>query len=101
MFSIDAQAKYTIQYSLTQSGGRLPASLPHTSAREGRTLLDQLNHRNELASIINLVTFKASAEQRRRSASSACRGHSILTTPDGELMKIRLMLAAETLPLES
>jgi hypothetical protein len=59
MFSIDAQAKYTIRYSLTQSGGRLPASLPHTSAREGRTLLDQLNHRNELASIINLVTFKA------------------------------------------
>ena len=30
-------------------------------ALEGRTLLDELNHRikNELASVINLVTFKA------------------------------------------
>jgi two-component sensor histidine kinase len=38
-----------------------PHSLSHPSALEGRTLLDELNHRimNELASVINLVTFKA------------------------------------------
>ena len=37
----------------------LPMS--HAPALEGRTLLDELNHRikNELASVINLVTFKA------------------------------------------
>ena len=63
----------------------MPDSLPHAPALEGRTLLDELNHRikNELASVINLVTFKAvwtdnvevkeAAGQRRRSASSACR----------------------------
>ena len=39
--------------------------MPHYIAQlptlEGRTLLDELNHRikNELASVINLVTFKA------------------------------------------
>jgi two-component sensor histidine kinase len=39
--------------------------VPHAAAQlpalEGRTLLDELNHRirNELASIINLVTCKA------------------------------------------
>jgi two-component sensor histidine kinase len=39
----------------------VPDSLPYTPALEGRTLLDELNHRikNELASVINLVTFKA------------------------------------------
>ena len=39
----------------------MPDSLPYTPALEGRTLLDELNHRikNELASVINLVTFKA------------------------------------------
>ena len=39
----------------------MPDSLPHPPALEGRTLLDELNHRikNELASVINLVTFKA------------------------------------------
>ena len=33
----------------------------HLPALEGRTLLDELNHRikNELASVINLVSFKA------------------------------------------
>src|SRR6266550_3036596 len=36
-------------------------SPPYPPALEGRTLLDELNHRikNELASVINLVTFKA------------------------------------------
>ena len=39
----------------------MPEPLPYTPALEGRTLLDELNHRikNELASVINLVTFKA------------------------------------------
>ena len=36
-------------------------SNPHPAMPEGRTLLDELNHRikNELASVINLVSFKA------------------------------------------
>jgi two-component sensor histidine kinase len=36
-------------------------SIPHLPVLEGRTLLDELNHRikNELASVINLVAFKA------------------------------------------
>jgi two-component sensor histidine kinase len=36
-------------------------SIPYPPALEGRTLLDELNHRikNELASVINLVSFKA------------------------------------------
>ena len=39
----------------------MPDSLSHPPVLEGRTLLDELNHRikNELASVINLVTFKA------------------------------------------
>jgi two-component sensor histidine kinase len=39
----------------------LPHSIAQLPALEGRTLLDELNHRikNELASVINLVTFKA------------------------------------------
>ena len=39
----------------------MPHSISHPPALEGRTLLDELNHRirNELASVINLVTFKA------------------------------------------
>ena len=39
----------------------MPVSIPYTPALEGRTLLDELNHRikNEYASIINLVTFNA------------------------------------------
>jgi len=39
----------------------LPHSISHPPALEGRTLLDELNHRikNELASVINLVTFEA------------------------------------------
>jgi hypothetical protein len=36
-------------------------SISHRPGLEGRTLLDELNHRikNELASVINLVSFKA------------------------------------------
>ena len=64
----------------------MPHSISHPPALEGRTLLDELNHRikNELASVINLVSFKAvwtgqrrrqgRAEQCRRPASPACRG---------------------------
>ena len=39
----------------------MPHSIAHPPALEERTLLDELNHRikNELASVINLVTFKA------------------------------------------
>ena len=39
----------------------MPHSIAHPTALEGRTLLDELNHRirNELASVINLVSFKA------------------------------------------
>jgi two-component sensor histidine kinase len=39
----------------------VPHSISHPAALEGRTLLDELNHRikNELASAINLVSFKA------------------------------------------
>ena len=47
----------------------MPDSLPYTPALEGRTLLDELNHRikNELASVINLVTFKQSGRTMSRS----------------------------------
>ena len=39
----------------------MPHSISHLPALEGRTLLDELNHRikNELASVINLVSYKA------------------------------------------
>ena len=39
----------------------MPYSISHSPALEGRTLLDELNHRikNEPASVINLVSFKA------------------------------------------
>ena len=39
----------------------MPHAISHPPALEGRTLLDELNHRikNELASVINLVSFKA------------------------------------------
>jgi two-component sensor histidine kinase len=113
----------------------VPDSLPYTPALEGRTLLDELNHRikNELASVINLVTFKAvwtdNVEAKEELSNVAdllhqhVQIHSILTMPDGDTladageqlrklglamsrckldrMNIRLVLAAETLPLES
>ena len=114
----------------------MPDSLPYTPALEGRTLLDELNHRirNELASVINLVTFKAvwtdNVEAKEELSNVVdllhqhVQVHSILTMPDRDAslvdageqlrklglamsrckldrMNIRLVLAAETLPLES
>jgi two-component sensor histidine kinase len=113
----------------------VPDSLPHTPALEGRTLLDELNHRikNELASVINLVTFKAvwtdNAEAKEELSNVVellhqhVQVHSILTMPDGDAlvdageqlrklglamsrckldrMNIRLVLSADTLPLQS
>ncbi len=113
----------------------MPVSLPHPPALEGRILLDELNHRikNELASVINLVTFKAvwtdnvDAKEELRTVVDLLHQHvqvhSILTMPDGDTlvdageqlqklglamsrskldrMNIRLVLSAETVPLES
>jgi two-component sensor histidine kinase len=113
----------------------VPDCLPNTPALEGRTLLDELNHRikNELASVINLVTFKAvwtdNAEAKEELSNVVellhqhVQVHSILTMPDGDAlvdageqlrklgramsrckldrMKIRLVLSADTLPLQS
>ena len=113
----------------------MPDSLPYTPALEGRTLLDELNHRikNEFASVINLVTFKAvwtdnvDAKEELSNVVDLLHQHvqvhSILTMPDGDTlvdageqlrklglamsrskldrMNIRLVLSAETLPLES
>jgi two-component sensor histidine kinase len=113
----------------------VPDSLPSTPALEGRTLLDELNHRikNELASVINLVTSKAvwtdnvDAKEELSNVVDLLHQHvqvhSILTMPDRDAladageqlrklglamsrckldrMNIRLVLAAETLPLES
>ena len=113
----------------------MPASLPYPPTREGRTLLDELNHRikNELASVINLVTFKAvwtdnvDAKEELSSVVDLLHQHvqvhSVLTMPDRDAlvdageqlrklglamsrckldrMNIRLILAAETLPLEA
>ena len=41
----------------------MPDSISHPPALEGRTLLDEMNHRikDELASVINLVSIKAVA----------------------------------------
>jgi two-component sensor histidine kinase len=114
----------------------VPNSLPYTPALEGRTLLDELNHRikNELASVINLVTFKAvwtdNVEAKEELSNVVdllhqhVQVHSIRTMPDRDAslvdageqlrklglamsrstldrMNIRLLLSAETLPLES
>jgi two-component sensor histidine kinase len=113
----------------------VPDSLPYKPALEGRTLLDELNHRikNELASVINLVTFKAvwtdNAEAKEELSNVVellhqhVQVHSILTMPDGDTlvdageqlrklglamsrckldrMNIRLVLSADTLPLQS
>ncbi len=113
----------------------MPDFLPYTPALEGRTLLDELNHRikNELASVINLVTFKAvwtdNVDAKKELSKVVdllhqhAQVHSILTMPDRDAlvdageqlrklglamsrckldrMNIRLVLAAETLPLES
>ena len=113
----------------------MPHDISHPPALEGRTLLDELNHRikNELASVINLVTFKAvwtdNADAKEELSNVVdllhqhVEVHSILTMPDRDAlvdaaeqlrklglamsrckldrMNIRLVLAAETLPLES
>ncbi|HEY6670677.1 MAG TPA: sensor histidine kinase [Methyloceanibacter sp.] len=76
----------------------MPDSLPYTPALEGRTLLDELNHRikNELASVINLVTFKAVRADNvevKEALSNVVdllhqhvEVHSILTTPDRDTL---------------
>jgi two-component sensor histidine kinase len=76
----------------------VPDSLPYTPALEGRTLLDELNHRikNELASVINLVTFKAvwsdNVEVKEALGNVVdllhqhVAVHAILTTPDGDTL---------------
>ena len=72
----------------------MPDSLPYVPALEDRTLLDELNHRikNELASVINLVTFKAvwtdnvDAKEELSNVVDLLHQHvqvhSILTMPD-------------------
>jgi two-component sensor histidine kinase len=113
----------------------VPASIAHAPALEGRTVLDELNHRikNELASVINLVTFKAvwidnvDAKEELGNVVDLLHQHvevhNLLTMPDNnalvdageqlrklglamsrcklERMNIRLILSAETLPLEA
>ncbi len=113
----------------------MPHPLPYTPALEGRTLLDQLNHRikNELASVINLVTFNAVWTDNidvKEELSNVVdllhqhvEVHNLLTLPDSDAlvdageqlrklgramsrcklarMNIRLLLSADTLPLES
>ena len=77
----------------------MPDSLPNPSPiLEGRTLLDELNHRikNELGSVINLVTFKAvwteNAEAKEELSNVVellhqhVQVHSILTMPDGDAL---------------
>jgi two-component sensor histidine kinase len=71
---------------------------PHPPALEGQTLLDELNHRikNELASIINVVSFKAvwadNVEVKQELSNVVdllhhhVEVHSILTTPDRDAL---------------
>ena len=72
----------------------MPHSISDPSALEGRTLLDELNHRikNELASVINLVSFKAvwtdNIEAKEELSNVVdllhqhAEVHTILTMPD-------------------
>lgn len=83
----------------------MPLSISHPPALDGRTLLDELNHRikNELASVINLVTFKAvwtdnvEAKQELSDVVNLLHQHveihNILTMPD----RSRLVDAGEQL----
>ena len=76
----------------------MPHSIPYPPALEGRTLLDELNHRikNELASVINLVSFKAvwtdnvDAKEELSNVVDLLHQHvevhSILTMPDGDAL---------------
>jgi two-component sensor histidine kinase len=77
----------------------VPHSISRPPALEGRTLLDELNHRikNEFASVINLVSFKAvwtdSAEVKQELSNVVdllhhhVEVHSILTTPDRDALE--------------
>jgi two-component sensor histidine kinase len=76
----------------------VPHSISDPSALEGRTLLDELNHRikNELASVINLVSFKAvwtdnvDAKEELSNVVDLLHQHvevhSILTMPDRDAL---------------
>jgi two-component sensor histidine kinase len=76
----------------------VPDPLRYTPALEGRTLLNELNHRikNEFASVINLVTFKAvwtdnvDAKEELSNVVDLLHAHvqvhSILTMPDGDTL---------------
>jgi two-component sensor histidine kinase len=73
-------------------------AISHPPALEGRTLLDELNHRvkNELASIINLVSFKAiwtdNADAKEELSNVVellhqhVAVHNILTMPDRDAL---------------
>ena len=73
-------------------------SIPLPPVLEGRTLLDELNHRikNELASVINLVSFKAiwtdnvDAKEELSNVVDLLHQrvevHSILTMPDRDAL---------------
>ena len=72
----------------------MPHSISHPPTLEGRTLLDELNHRikNEFASVINLASFKAvwtdNADAKEELSNIVdllhqhVEVHSILTMPD-------------------
>ena len=74
----------------------MPHSISHPLALEGRPLLDELNHRikSELASVINLVSFKAvwtdNVEAKQELSNVVdllyqhLEVHSLLTMPDGD-----------------
>lgn len=76
----------------------MPDPLPYTPALDGRTLLDELNHRvkNEFASVINLVTFKAvwtdNVDAKEELSNIVdllhqhVQVHSLLTMPDGDTL---------------
>ena len=76
----------------------MPDPLLYPPALEGRTLLDELNHRikNELASVINLVSFKAiwtdnvDAKEELSDVVDLLHQHvevhSILTMPDRDAL---------------
>jgi two-component sensor histidine kinase len=76
----------------------VPHAISHPPALEGRTLLDELNHRikNELASVINLVSFKAiwtdNAHAKEELSNVVdllhqhVEVHNILTMPDRDAL---------------
>jgi hypothetical protein len=76
----------------------VPHSIAYLPALEGRALLDELNHRikNELASVINLVSFKAvctdnvDAKEELSNVVDLLHQHvevhSILTMPDRDAL---------------